>query len=36
MFQPELRSSSTPRSLILSATITFIWPRVMCLMMLRG
>src|SRR6266478_1073864 len=27
-FQPALRSSSTPRSLILSATITFIWPHV--------
>jgi hypothetical protein len=35
MFQPALRRSSTPRSLILSATITFIGPRVICLQVLR-
>ena len=31
MFHPALCSSSTPRSLILSATITFIGPHVICL-----
>src|SRR4029077_20702847 len=36
MFQPAVRRSSTPRSLILSATMTFIGPRrVMCLQVLR-